>query len=89
MLSHVQVQQDDQTEEMERQRREELARRMQFEHLEAQAALAQEQAQPAGRQQVMAPQEPTVREGRKVGRNEPVSLWLWQEVQAVSTVKLS
>ncbi len=71
VLSHVQVQQDDQTEEMERQRREELARRMQFEHLEAQAALAQEQAQPAGRQQVMAPQEPTVREGRKVGRNEP------------------
>ena len=37
ILSHVQVQQDDRTEEMERQRREELARRMQFEHAQAQA----------------------------------------------------
>ena len=70
VLSHVQVQQDDQTEEMERQRREELARRMQFEHQEAQAALAGEPSEEPA-QTPMASQEPTVRDGRKVGRNEP------------------
>ena len=37
VLSHVQVQQDDRTEELERQRREELARRMQFQHEQAAA----------------------------------------------------
>ena len=67
ILSHVQVQQDDRTEEMERQRREELARRMQFEHQDAQGALAPEQNEAAPAQ----PQEPMVRDGRKVGRNEP------------------
>ncbi len=66
ILSYVQVQQDDRTEEMERQRREELARQMQFEHQDAQAvALEGEQD---GEQK---PQEPVVREGRKIGRNEP------------------
>ncbi|CAM3551060.1 preprotein translocase subunit SecA [Parendozoicomonas haliclonae] len=66
VLSHVQVQQDDQTEELERQRREELARRMQFEHQEAQAQLAGEESEGEP-----AAQEPMVRDGRKVGRNEP------------------
>ena len=71
VLSHVQVQQDDRTEEMERQRREELARRMQFEHQEAQA-LGNEDSQKAAAQQAAAePQAPVVRDGRKVGRNEP------------------
>ncbi|MTI15234.1 preprotein translocase subunit SecA [Sansalvadorimonas verongulae] len=65
VLSHVQVQQDDQTEEMERQRREELARRMQFEHQQAQA-IGDEGAQASAE-----PQAPVVRDGRKVGRNEP------------------
>ena len=67
VLSHVQVQQDDQTEELERQRREELARRMQFEHQEAQALAGDQSSEGAE----PAPQEPVVRDGRKVGRNEP------------------
>ncbi|RRJ85339.1 preprotein translocase subunit SecA [Aestuariirhabdus litorea] len=63
ILCHVQVRQDDNTEELERQRREEAARRMQYQHEQANA-MAQEE-----------PQEdnatPYTREGRKVGRNEP------------------
>ena len=71
ILSHVQVQQDDRTEEMERQRREELARRMQFEHAQAQAVEGeQEDKAPAAEGEEEAHQ-PFVREGRKVGRNEP------------------
>ena len=34
IISHVQVQHEDHTEELERQRREKLARQMRFEHLE-------------------------------------------------------
>ena len=71
VLSHVQVQQDDRTEEMERQRREELARRMQFEHQEAQALGTEENAEAAAQQAAAEPQAPVVRDGRKVGRNEP------------------
>ena len=70
ILSHVQVQQDDRTEEMEEQRRQELARRMQFQHAQA-GAMAEEgsdEEQAAGDE--IHP-EPFVREGRKVGRNEP------------------
>ena len=69
ILSHVQVQQDDRTEEMERQRREELARRMQFEHAQAQAVEGQAQATAAEGEEDA--HQPFVREGRKVGRNEP------------------
>ncbi|WP_263078540.1 preprotein translocase subunit SecA [Endozoicomonas sp. Mp262] len=73
ILSHVQVQQDDQTEELERQRREELARRMQFQH-EAAKAAADESGNPEGtgdEGNSLEPVQPFVREGRKVGRNEP------------------
>ncbi|MGB1271353.1 MAG: preprotein translocase subunit SecA, partial [Endozoicomonas sp.] len=67
ILSHVQVQEDDRTAEMERQRREEMARRMQFEHAQASGVEGEEVG---GEQQ--APQaQPFVREGRKVGRNDP------------------
>lgn len=67
ILSHVQVQEDDRTAEMERQRREEMARRMQFEHAQASGVEGEEEG---GEQQ--APQaQPFVREGRKVGRNDP------------------
>lgn len=65
ILSHVQVREDDQMEERERQRREELARRMQFQH----AALRSEEGEGIG--DVGATVQPFVREGRKVGRNEP------------------
>lgn len=69
ILSHVQVQDNDQTEEMERQRREELARRMQFQHEQAAAMEAPSgEAQPADQQQ---PAQPFVRDSKKVGRNEP------------------
>ena len=42
IISHVQVQQEDRTEEPECQRREELARQMRFEHQDAAAAIAEE-----------------------------------------------
>ena len=71
ILSHVQVQQDDRTEEMERQRREELARRMQFEHAQAQAAVEGEQDESVPAPDSEDDHQPFVREGRKVGRNEP------------------
>ncbi len=63
IISHVQVQQDDRTAEMESQRREEMARRMHFEHAEAHGVEEETAAAPD--------QQPFVREGRKVGRNDP------------------
>ncbi|USE34867.1 preprotein translocase subunit SecA [Endozoicomonas sp. SCSIO W0465] len=66
IISHVQVQEDDRTAEMERQRREEMARRMQFEHAQAQGV----EAEVTGQEEPEAHQ-PFVREGRKVGRNDP------------------
>ena len=73
ILSHVQVQQDDRTEELERQRREELAHRMQFEH--APSGAVEEngdgESQNTPSQEQQAPVQPFVREGRKVGRNDP------------------
>lgn len=68
ILSHVQVQQDDKTEELEEQRRQELIRRMQFQHDQAQGMAensVEEHELPKGLT------EPFVRESRKVGRNEP------------------
>ncbi|MGI9275936.1 MAG: preprotein translocase subunit SecA [Endozoicomonas sp.] len=72
VLSHVQVQQDDRTEEMEEQRRQELARRMEFKHAQtAGMSESDEEKGQEGQQQQQAHPEPFVREGRKVGRNEP------------------
>ncbi|MFK0571431.1 preprotein translocase subunit SecA [Endozoicomonas sp.] len=67
IISHVQVQEDDRTVEMERQRREEMARRMQFEHAKAQGVEAESAEQEAPEDA----HQPFVREGRKVGRNDP------------------
>ncbi|WP_257284109.1 preprotein translocase subunit SecA [Endozoicomonas sp. SESOKO1] len=66
IISHVQVQEDDRTAELERQRREEMARRMQFEHAQAQGVEAE-----AAEQDTAEAHQPFVREGRKVGRNDP------------------
>ena len=44
IISHVQVQQEDRTEGLERQRREELARQMHFEHQDVAAVIAEEEA---------------------------------------------
>ncbi|WP_257296434.1 preprotein translocase subunit SecA [Endozoicomonas sp. YOMI1] len=66
IISHVQVQEDDRTAEMERQRREEMARRMQFEHAQAKGVEAE-----AREQEAPEAHQPFVREGRKVGRNDP------------------
>ncbi|WP_461537801.1 preprotein translocase subunit SecA [Spongorhabdus nitratireducens] len=70
ILSHVQVQQDDRTEEMERARREQMAQQMQFKHDQANAMPGQEEdeAQEATAEEQ---HQPFVREGHKVGRNEP------------------
>ena len=70
VLSHVQVQQDDQTEEAEHQRREELARRMQFQHAAAESAEENVDTH-VGEEVADGAVQPFVREGRKVGRNEP------------------
>ena len=71
VLSHVQVQQDDQTEEAERRRREELARRMQFQHAAAGNAGDNNASASGQAENSEAHVQPFVREGRKVGRNEP------------------
>ena len=42
IISHVQVQQEDHIEGLERQRREELARQMRLEHQDSAAAIAEE-----------------------------------------------
>ena len=55
---------------MERQRREELARRMQFEHQQAQG-MAGDNSPEEVAQAPAAPRAPIVRDGRKVGRNDP------------------
>ncbi|KEQ16755.1 preprotein translocase subunit SecA [Endozoicomonas numazuensis] len=68
ILSHVQVQQDDRTEEMEEQRRQELIRRMQFQHEQAQGLADDPEEEGESLEGVS---EPFVRESRKVGRNEP------------------
>ena len=72
IISHVQVQQEDRTQELERQPREELARQMHFEHQDAAAAIAEEVT---GITEVVnepfANQELVVRKGHKIGRNEP------------------
>ncbi|MGY0217847.1 preprotein translocase subunit SecA [Endozoicomonadaceae bacterium StTr2] len=70
ILSHVQVQQDDRTEEMERARREQMAQQMQFKHDQANAmpGQAEDEAQEATAEEQ---HQPFVREGHKVGRNEP------------------
>ncbi|QQD19078.1 preprotein translocase subunit SecA [Spongiibacter nanhainus] len=76
-LSHLQLQQDENAEALEQQRREEAARRaMEFQHAEASAIEADEAPQPdaAQSQDQQGPAnkpETFVREGRKVGRNEP------------------
>ncbi|MGK0442267.1 MAG: preprotein translocase subunit SecA [Pseudohongiellaceae bacterium] len=65
-LSHVRIQRDDEIEKMERQRREAEARRqLEFNHPSA-SGLAAENTERSEEQT-----EPFVREGRKVGRNEP------------------
>ncbi|WP_104401285.1 preprotein translocase subunit SecA [Vibrio penaeicida] len=67
VLSKVRVQQEEEVERMEAQRRaqaEEAARRQQFQHQQAENPLSD------GEQEESSPQ-PTQREERKVGRNEP------------------
>ncbi|WED21424.1 preprotein translocase subunit SecA [Vibrio sp. JC009] len=67
ILSKVRVQQQEEVERMEEQRRaqaEEAARRQQFNHQQAENQLADED-------EANAPQKPVVREGQKIGRNDP------------------
>ena len=67
LLSKVRVQQQEEVERMEAQRRaqaEEAARRQQFQHQQAENPLSDGEQEEAS-------QQPTQREERKVGRNEP------------------
>ena len=72
IISHVQVHEEDRTEELERQGREELARQVRFEHQDAAAATAEEVT---GITEVVnepvANHEPMIRKGPRIGRNEP------------------
>ena len=78
ILSRIRIQSEEEVDEMARQRRLAQEKAMQFQHAQAQtigssseqpaAGSPQSGAQPAPRQQEAAP---FVREGRKVGRNEP------------------
>mgnify|MGYP003342917769 CR=1 FL=1 len=66
VLSHVQVQREDEAALIEQRRREEQAReRLAFQHQQASAMNEQDQEPEA------QPQQPLVREGRKIGRNVP------------------
>lgn len=68
ILSHVQVQQESDVEEMERRRREVQAEQAyEYQHADSNALEAEEM--PAPQDENAA--QPFVREGRKVGRNEP------------------
>ncbi len=66
IVANVQVQQDDHTAEQERLRREEMARKMHFEHAEVQGDMEATEEAPA-----LGEHQPFVREGQKVGRNDP------------------
>jgi preprotein translocase subunit SecA len=67
-LFNVRIQREDEIEALERQRREEQAhKQMEFKHDDASLA----EADSEGAEAETAPVEPFVREGKKVGRNEP------------------
>ena len=74
ILCHVQVQAQEEVEEMERRRREELERQMaraQTRHDERPEGDEMGGERGVEGDQMASPPEPFVREGRKVGRNEP------------------
>ena len=67
IISHVQVRQPEEVEEIERQRREAMERQqMEFQHAESDALAGE-----GGAEAEASPAQPFVREERKVGRNEP------------------
>ncbi len=67
-LSHIQIQRDEDVEALERERREAQAKKqMEFQHAES-SALAEAGADAGGEEEQHSP---FVRDGRKVGRNEP------------------
>ena len=70
ILSRIRIQSEDQLAEMEARRKKE--EQMKFQHAEASALGAQPgEAAQSGQPAQAAPQAPFVRDGRKVGRNEP------------------
>lgn len=70
VLSHVQVQMPEEVEQMEAQRRAQAeAQQMNYQH--QQSSAMDEHADQEGAEQVAQEQSPVVREGDKVGRNEP------------------
>ncbi len=70
-LSRIEVRSEDEAEELKRRQAEEqAARQMNFQHEET-SALAAAEAAPEEQAVPPPPREPFVREGRKVGRNDP------------------
>ena len=68
ILCNVRVQTQDEIDEMERQRREQLEAQLQRAQAEHPSSMPEEQGAPA---EASVEKEPFVRDGRKVGRNEP------------------
>jgi preprotein translocase subunit SecA len=87
LLSRLQVRTEAEIEEQERERERQMARRLQMQHAAPQSVIAPESSSvdpvpgpaparvgPSGPESLRpapAPQDPVVRDGRKVGRNEP------------------
>jgi preprotein translocase subunit SecA len=72
-LSHIQIQRQDEAELIEQRRREAAEReKLAFQHAEASALTGDAEPGPqAGGEGRLPPEQPYVREGEKVGRNEP------------------
>jgi preprotein translocase subunit SecA len=72
-LSHIQIQRQDEAEMIEQRRREAAEReKLAFQHAEASALTGDAEPGPqAGGEGRLPPEQPYVREGEKVGRNEP------------------
>jgi len=70
IVSKVQLQAPEEAAEQEAERRRAAEQRMQYQHAEA-SALADEEGEAPEQPAAAEHQEPFVRDGRKVGRNEP------------------
>ncbi|MCF7981893.1 MAG: preprotein translocase subunit SecA [Pseudomonadales bacterium] len=68
ILSHLQFYQESDLEALERKRQEELQRKMEYQHAESSAMMDENSQSGAADEGV---QQPFVREGEKVGRNDP------------------
>ena len=68
ILSHLQFYQESDLEALERKRQEELQQKMEYQHAEASAMSGSAEADGSEGEE---PAQPFVREGEKIGRNDP------------------